>query len=241
MKALILSPIGQRGVVLVCATLWLSSILAREFSAWTVVVMAVTVPLWTWVDLYRLVPRNLIIRRTLKFIPYAIPVATFGIDLRTTWLAFLLCTGAALLYLALTLRTIREALHPVLLAMMPKASLSENISETIFYSGSAVAQEYVHRFVLVDFLTSLGVPGALIVAITTASFVLEHLVGRDGGHTAVTRHNLILWGALGVVNGTAAVFFPPALLSCMIAHLLINAPASIRPYLRGRGRSVESV
>lgn len=233
-KALVATPRGQLTLILLCVALWASSIALRDVPAWTVCVAVLTVPLWTWVKLYKIFPRNLVLRRSSKFIPYLVPLFTFGIDLRVSWSSLALCLIFAVAYLSITKRAVKEALNPTLLSMMPRSSFAENLSEAIFFGGSAIAQEYLHRFVFVVFLTSLGAPEPLIVLLTTASFVIEHFVGKDGGHTAKSKSNIALWASLGLVNGVAAVYLGPALLACMLAHLCINGPATVRPFLRGR-------
>ncbi|WP_223624656.1 type II CAAX prenyl endopeptidase Rce1 family protein [Microbacterium sp. EST19A] len=199
----------------------------------TILVAAITIPLWSWVDLYKAFPRNTIVRRILKFIPYFVPIATFGISLKPGLASILICAGTAAVCLIVTYPQIKEVLNRRVLALMPRQTLSRRASEAIFFLGSAIAQEYLHRYVLVLYLMEIKIPLVNIVVITAATFVLEHFIVRDGGHTAKSSRNIILWVTLGLIFGTASVCNPDALLGCIIGHGMINMPAAIRPFLRG--------
>jgi len=224
---------AQCAIAGTCVVLWVSVVLLPGQQAWCVAVTLVTIALWAEVRLHKVFRRTLVVRRALKFVPYAVPGVCFGIDLRPGAVAIGIAVTASVGYLVATRRRIQTVLDPRILALMPRADAAERWSETLFYAGSAVAQEYLHRFVLVVFLSGAGVPGPLIVVATTATFVLEHFIGPNG-HTARSRANIALWGGMGIVFGAVAVLFPPALSAVMLGHLLVNAPAAIRPHLRGR-------
>ncbi|MEV7619448.1 hypothetical protein AB0N59_04835 [Microbacterium sp. NPDC089321] len=227
------TPVVQCSLIAACLVLSASLLLFPDDRTWCVVVTLATISLWAEVRIHKLVRRNLIVRRSLKFVPYMLPVTCFGIDLEVHVPATVVATLAAGAYLIATRRQLQKALDMRLLSLMPKGTAGERWSETLFFVGSAAAQEYLHRFVLVTYCTELGVPGPIVVIITTATFVAEHFVGPNG-HTARSRSNISLWVGMSIVFGGVVILLPPALSAVMLGHCIINAPAAIRPHLRGR-------
>ena len=240
MKTAIDSKAAQLLLVSFCLIAWLLAVFNRTDQTLVAVLCCATVVAWSWVNLYH-VFHNLLIRRTLKFIPFFIPVVSFGFDFGGTVLGAVCAVGLAALYLWVTRRSIAKATNPALMALMPRADWNARWSESAFFTLSAIAQEYLHRFVLLRLLLDqlhTGVP--IAVAITTLTFVGEHFTGPNG-HTALSRGNILLWTGMGIVYGLIAAL-TGSYIAVMVGHVIINLPASVRPHLRGKSRrSVETV
>ena len=223
---------AQAFLIVFCFASWVGVFVWRDSHVIVVLLTLGSVVAWSWVNLYTFIA-NLLLRRSLKFIPYFVPIIAFGFDFSGTTVGYAIAIGSACVYLICTARSIARALNPQLMALMPRGKWDARWSETAFFTLSGVAQEYLHRYVLITFLMDdLRIGVILSVLITTATFVFEHFTGPNG-HTALTRNNIVLWTGMGIVFGAVAAF-TQSYLAIIVGHVIVNLPASIRPHLRGR-------
>ena len=184
-----------------------------------------------FLNLRELIPWH-IPRRVIRHLAYFAPALTFGFDWHLSWIAFALAIPPVLAYQWTQRESLRLMLDPAVCAFQPPASLTDRTGTFLFFLLPGVSQEYLHRYVIMTMIAHAGASAWLVVtavAVSTLTFVLEHLRG-NGRHALPNRKNILLWTGTGLLFGTV-VGLTHCVVAVMVAHMLLNLPAALRPLL----------
>lgn len=199
----------------------------------SVVVVATLAAVVSWSRVHhRRYIRNIWLRRSAKFVPYVVPVFTFGLSFHVEPWQYPAAAVPALLLISARWHSLKTAFNRNILGLMPRQSVAERWTESLFFAGPAIAQEYLYRFVLMSYLVEDWRASPWVAATATGLlFTAEHFVGA-GRHTVKNLLNAATWLGLGVYFGflTSGLYGLPAVI---LGHLIINTPAAIMPHLRG--------
>ena len=176
--------------------------------------------------------RQVWVRRIAPAFPY---LCAIGLPLEngsfSPWLLVLACVPAFITHTA-RFRSVRIMFHPAILAGFKRERFGSRWAESVTYLGPAVLQELLFRGYLITALNTMDVSPAVVVVISAAAFVVDHLFTASA-HVRPTMVNLATWAFSGTV-WALVLLFGGAVWITMIGHGLMNAPSAVMPHLRGQ-------